>query len=76
VIAVNEPRTVRALVPASLAVGEKYSVEIVTQTPVYGHGKPLKALRRIASDFKVLARPALRESGGDRPPAEGEAPQL
>jgi hypothetical protein len=56
IIAVNEPRTVKAIVPASLVAGKDYALKIVTQSPARGKsGGLLKNLREVRSEFKLTA---------------------
>jgi hypothetical protein len=52
---VNEPRTLKVIVPASLVAGTDYTLVVVTQSQLKGGGIPLKNLRTIESDFSVKA---------------------
>ena len=56
ILAVNEPRTLKAIVPASLVVGKDYTLKIVTQSPARSNGLPLKNLREVHSEFKLTAQ--------------------
>ena len=56
ILAVNEPRTLKAIVPAALVVGTDYALKIVTQSPTKGGGTLLKNLREIHSEFKLSAQ--------------------
>jgi len=53
IIAVNEPRTLKAIVPPELAVGIAYTVRVVTQGSVKGSCHLLKELRQAASEFAL-----------------------
>ena len=55
-IAVNEPRTLKAVVPAGLAAGTAYGLKIVTQSPARGGSQPLKNLREVHSVFTLTAQ--------------------
>jgi hypothetical protein len=57
-LAVNEPRTLKAVVPPSLAAGTAYRIKIVTQSPVKHGGALLKDLREIRTEFTVTAQTA------------------
>jgi hypothetical protein len=52
VIAVNEPRTIKVVVPPTLAC-EPYTIKIVTQSSAKASGHLLKETREIVSDFTV-----------------------
>jgi hypothetical protein len=56
IVAVNEPRNLKAIVPASLVAGTDYTLKVVTQIPAKGGGKLLKNLRDVCSDFKLAAQ--------------------
>jgi hypothetical protein len=56
IIAVNEPRTIKAIVPAAIGAGKQYSLRIVTQSSVKTHSHILKEMRRIQSDFTLTAQ--------------------
>jgi hypothetical protein len=55
IIAVNEPKNIKAIVPAGLAAGTDYTLKFVTQAPGRGGGTLLKNLRNVCSDFKLTA---------------------
>jgi hypothetical protein len=55
-IAVNEPRTLKAVVPVSLTAGTAYRLKIVTQSSARGGGAPLKNLREVHSLFTLTAQ--------------------
>jgi hypothetical protein len=54
VIAVNEPRTLKVVVPP-LTEGAHYTLRVVTQTSAKGHSSLLKDVREMRSDFTVTA---------------------
>jgi hypothetical protein len=54
IIAVNEPRTLKAIVPA-LYIGKAYALKIVTQSSAKGSGSVLKKPREMRSDFSLAA---------------------
>ena len=56
VIAVNEPRTLKAVVPAGLKAGTAYRLGIITQSSVTHGSVLLKELREIWSDFMITAQ--------------------
>jgi hypothetical protein len=56
--AVNEPRTLKTLVPALLQPGKAYSLVIVTQSSVPHGSVLLKDMRSIQSEFTLLAQPS------------------
>ena len=56
IIAVNEPRTLKIIVPESLQSGGKYTLKIVTQSSARNGAHLLKDLREIVSDT-VLSIP-------------------
>jgi hypothetical protein len=58
ILAVNEPRTIKAIVPASLVVGKDYTLKIVTQSPARHGSGVLKDLREVRSEFKLTAHTA------------------
>jgi hypothetical protein len=58
IIAVNEPRTVKAIVPASLINGADYTLKIATQSSAKGSSGLLKSPREIHSEFKLTAHSA------------------
>ncbi|GAB6393052.1 MAG: DUF4469 domain-containing protein [Treponematales bacterium] len=55
-LAVNEPRHLKAIAPASLAAGTAYRLVVVTQTSVSGGGTLLKNLREVKSEFTLTAQ--------------------
>jgi hypothetical protein len=56
IIAVNEPRTLKAVVPAGLTAGTDYHLFIVTQSSTRGSSSLLKNVRDIRSEFKLTAQ--------------------
>jgi hypothetical protein len=52
-LAVNQPRTLKALVPAGLTVGGEYALKVVTQSSAKGSGSLLKDPREVQSDFTL-----------------------
>jgi hypothetical protein len=56
IIAVNEPRTLKTIVPATLGVGGEYSLKIVTQSSTKHGGTVLKNPREVRSDFKLTVQ--------------------
>jgi hypothetical protein len=56
IIAVNEPRTLKVIVPADLTPGRAYTLQIVTQTSAKHSGTLLKGIREVRSDFKLTAQ--------------------
>jgi hypothetical protein len=56
ILAVNESRTLKAIVPASLAVGKSYALKVITQSPARGKGSLLKNIHEIRSGFKLTAK--------------------
>jgi hypothetical protein len=56
IVAVNEPRTLKAIVPATLEAGGEYALKIVTQSSAKGSGSLLKNPREVRSDFKLTAQ--------------------
>ncbi|MDR0645004.1 MAG: DUF4469 domain-containing protein [Treponema sp.] len=58
ILAVNEPRTLKAIVPASLVVGTDYALKVVTQSSTKGSSGLLKNLREVRSEFKLTAHSA------------------
>ncbi|MDR1102467.1 MAG: DUF4469 domain-containing protein [Tannerella sp.] len=55
-IAVNAPRTLKLLTPASLTPGAAYTLLIRTQCPVRGKSGLLKDLREVRSEFTLTAQ--------------------
>jgi hypothetical protein len=56
IVAVNEPRTLKVIVPATLGVGGEYALKIVTQSSAKHGGGLLKNLREVRSDFKLTVQ--------------------
>jgi hypothetical protein len=54
IIAVNEPRTLKVIVPA-LEVGKLYILKVLTQSSAKGHSSLLKNLREVRSEFTPMA---------------------
>jgi hypothetical protein len=55
IVPVNEPRTVKVIVPAGLTVDADYKLVVVTQSMIKSGGVLLKNARRVESDFTVKA---------------------
>jgi hypothetical protein len=55
VIAVNEPRTLKVLVPAELVEGTAYQIVVNTMSSTRNSGVTLKKMRDMRSDFTVTA---------------------
>jgi hypothetical protein len=53
-IAVNEPKTLKVVVPAGLAVGGEYTLKVVTQSSLKHGGKARKTVREVRSDFTLI----------------------
>jgi len=51
IIAVNEPRTLKLIVPSSLGTGFKYNLKVVTQTSAKSATTMLKNVREVHSDI-------------------------
>jgi hypothetical protein len=56
IIAVNEPHTLKVIVPAGLTVGAQYGLVIVTQSSAKGGGALLKHRRTLRSSFKLTVQ--------------------
>jgi len=54
-IAVNEPRTLKVVVPPSLTPGEAYTLRVVTQHSAKSKSQLLKETREMTSDFTITA---------------------
>jgi hypothetical protein len=54
VIAVNEPRTLKILVPGSLTTNDPYRLQVVTQSSARHSGTLLKDLREMRSEFSLM----------------------
>jgi hypothetical protein len=55
IIAVNEPRTLKVIVPA-LETGKAYSLKVVTQSSAKGGGALLKKVREMRSEFTLAVQ--------------------
>jgi hypothetical protein len=55
-IAVNEPKTLKIVVPSTLTAGTQYTLRIFTMSSAKTHGTLLKEVRDIKSDFKLTAQ--------------------
>jgi hypothetical protein len=53
---VNEPRTLKFIVPSGLAVGSDYGLVVVTQSSAKGNGALLKHRRTVRSAFKLTVQ--------------------
>jgi hypothetical protein len=58
IIAVNEPKTLKAIVPAGLAVGGEYALKVVTQSSAKHGGTLRRTVREVRSDFTLTAEAA------------------
>ena len=56
IIAVNEPRTLKVIVPSALEHGAAYTLRIVTQSSVKHGGTVVKSVRQVLSDFTLTAQ--------------------
>ena len=56
ILAVNEPRTLKAIVPAALALDKDYTLKVLTQSSAKGGSGLLKNPREIHSEFKLTAQ--------------------
>jgi hypothetical protein len=54
IIPVNEPRTLKVIVPAGLAIRTEYTLKVVTQSSAKGNRAVLKTVREVRSDFKLV----------------------
>jgi hypothetical protein len=78
---VNEPKTVKVVIPEDLSQGKSYYLKIVTQSSVKGGGLLLKNTREVRSEFplKFYRRSGSFDAGsgeegtGGGSPAEKEA---
>ncbi|MDR0639883.1 MAG: DUF4469 domain-containing protein [Spirochaetaceae bacterium] len=61
VLAINEPRTLKAVVSASLTPGKAYTLKVVTQSRAQHGSGLLKDLREVRSEFRLTIQPAHRE---------------
>jgi hypothetical protein len=55
VIAVNEPRTLKLVVPAGLTDGAAYTLAVQTWSSVKSYGYMVKEMRDMRSDFTLTA---------------------
>jgi len=55
-IAVNEPRTLKLIVPPELTEGTAYTVQVITQGSARHTGTLLKELRQSTSEFTLIAQ--------------------
>ncbi|GAB6392879.1 MAG: DUF4469 domain-containing protein [Treponematales bacterium] len=55
-LAVNEPKHLKAIAPATLVAGTAYRLVVVTQTAVKGGGNLLKNIREVKSEFTLTAQ--------------------
>lgn len=55
-LAVNEPHTLKTLVPETLTPGQSYKLVVVTQNSARGHGTLLNEVRTIHSMFTLIAQ--------------------
>jgi hypothetical protein len=55
-IAVNEPKTLKVIVPVGLAAGQSYALRVATQGSAKGSSSLLKDIREITSDFTVTVQ--------------------
>jgi hypothetical protein len=55
---VNEPKTLKVIVPATLQVEGKYTLQIVTPSSAKHSSALLKNIREVQSAFKLMARPS------------------
>jgi hypothetical protein len=53
---VNEPRTLKSIVPAPLVAGGEYGLKVVSQSSAKNGVALLKTLREIHSDFKLTVQ--------------------
>jgi hypothetical protein len=54
ILAVNEPRTLKVIVPPGLAIRTEYTLKVVTQSSAKSRGNMLKNTREVRSDFKLV----------------------
>jgi hypothetical protein len=57
ILAVNAPKTLKAIVPAGLEAGGEYALKIVTQSSAKSRGPLLKNIREVRSDFRLTVQP-------------------
>jgi hypothetical protein len=58
ILAVNEPRTLKAIVSASLTPGKDYTLKVVTQSSVKHSTTLLKETQEIRAEFRLTAHTA------------------
>ena len=56
IIAVNEPRTIKVIVPPTLSGAAQYTLKIVTQSSAKNSGALLKNVREVRSEFTLTAQ--------------------
>jgi hypothetical protein len=56
IIAVNEPKTLKIIVPAGLSPGMDYALKVVTQSSTKHGAALLKTVREVRSDFKLTVQ--------------------
>jgi hypothetical protein len=54
IVAVNEPKTLKVIIPAGLAIRTEYTLKIVTQSSAKNGAALLKTVREVRSDFKLV----------------------
>jgi hypothetical protein len=59
IIAVNEPKTLKLMVPATLTPDVDYYLTVLTQSSAKGHTSLLKSLREVRSEFTLKAQAAV-----------------
>ncbi|MDR1400459.1 MAG: DUF4469 domain-containing protein [Treponema sp.] len=55
ILAVNEPRTIKVIIPPSLTIGKDYALKVITQSSTRHGSGILKNLREVLSEFKLTA---------------------
>ncbi|MDR0472471.1 MAG: DUF4469 domain-containing protein [Treponema sp.] len=55
IIAVNEPKTLKIIVPNGLEAGKPYTLKLVTKSSAKGHSALLKKMREVRSEFSLTA---------------------
>ena len=56
IIAVNEPRTLKVIVPSHLTEGTAYTLTVETRCSGHSRGSLLKNIRHVSSDFTLTAQ--------------------
>jgi hypothetical protein len=56
IMAVNEPRTLKIIVPPGVVVGTAYTIYVITQGSARGSNHLLKELRQAVSEFTLTAQ--------------------